>query len=408
MSWWGGWFKGAFQGGALTNVDDGLQKTGPTPHRTTSNVVVTDERAMQISAVFACVRLLVNTGATLPMGFYERTTDGREPLPEDHQLAQLLKYSPNNFMSAKQFRSALFTQRVLWGNGYAKIKWMGDRPVSLTPLKPEYMTVERGKTGLIYLYTNKTGTKTYKQRDIFHLKGFGDGITGLSALGYAREVLGISVASDSTAANSIGGNPSAVLELDDIPTDAQKDKLREMYGAGNVTSAYQSDGGLQIIPGGMKYRSISIPPDDMQLLESRQFQVPEIARFFGVPAVMIDGSAGAAAAWPASYEQQVLSFLTFGLKPYLEEWEDVVVNSLLVGTDKQRIFAEHKVDGLLRTDSAGRSAFYSQMTQNGIMTRNEARVKENMPRVEGADDLTVQVNMTPLQDLPTVQGTNNA
>ena len=409
MSWWNS-YGGVYQGGALQNPDTGAQHSRPLPRRTASNVTVTDERAMMISAVFACVRLLVQTGATLPLGFYSRDPDGREALPQDHYLCQLLKYRPNNFMTAKEFRQAMWTQRVLWGNGYAKIKWMGERPVSLTPLKPEAMSVYRGTSGLQYKYNTKDGVKEYSQRDIFHLKGFSsDGIMGMSALGYARETLGLSVAADQSAGKSINGQANAVLELDEIPTSAQTEKLRELYGSGNQAAEFQSDGGLMITPGGLKYRGISIPPDDLQLLESRQFQIPEIARFFGVPTVMIDGAAGATAAWPASYEQQVLSFLTFGLKPYLEEWEDVVVSALLQPSDQRSIYVEHKVDGLLRTDSAGRSAFYSQMTQNGIMSRNEARKKENLPRVEGADDLTVQVNLTPLDDLPKVadQGQNN-
>jgi len=409
MSWWGGWFKGAFQGGALTNKDEGAQANRPPPSRTASNIVVTDERAMMISAVFACVRLLVNTGATLPMGFYRRTADGREALDLDHQLCQLLKYTPNNFMTAKEFRAAMFTQRVLWGNAYAKIKWMGDNPVSLTPLKPEYMTVNRGNNGLIYTYNTSNGIKEYKQKDIFHLKGFStDGIVGMSALGYARETLGLSVSADMSASKSINGQANATLELDDYPTDQQKQQLRDMYGAGANTVEFSDN--LMIIPGGMKYNAVSMPPDDLQLLQSRQFQIPEICRFFGVPSVMVDGAAGATAAWPASYEQQVLSFLTFGLKPYLEEWEDAVINSLLVGPDRKNIFAEHVVDGLLRTDSAGRSEFYSKMTQNGIMTRAEARKKENLPFIEGSDELTVQVNLTNLDDLDKVadQGTNNA
>ena len=402
MSWWNSW-GGVYQGGALQNPDTGAQQSGPSGGRSDANVVVTDERAMMISTVFACVRLLVQTGATLPLGFFRRTTDGRESLETSHYLCQLLKYSPNNFMTAKEFRQALWTQRVLWGNGYAKIKWMGDRPVSLVPLKPEYMAVYRGKDGLMYKYSTTDGVKEYSQHDIFHLKGFSsDGIMGLSALAYARQSLGLSVSADRSAANSVNGNANAVLELDTIPTAEQRDDLRELYGAGNNTSAYQSDGGLMIVPGGMKYRGISIPPDDLQLLESRQWQVPELCRFFGVPVVMVDGAAGATAAWPASYEQQVLAFLTFTLKPYLDEWEDVIPDSLLTGADKQTIFAEHNVEGLLRTDSAGRADFYSKMVQNGLLSRNEVRLKENIPAREGADELTVQVNMTNLEDLPQV------
>ena len=402
MSWWTSW-GGVYQGGALQNPDTGAQKSGPSGGRSDANVNVTDERAMMISTVFACVRVLVQTGATLPLGFYRRVTDGRETLETSHYLCQLLKYSPNNFMTAKEFRQALWTQRVLWGNGYAKIKWMGDRPVSLTPLKPEYMAVYRGDNGLMYKYNTKDGVKEYSQHDIFHLKGFSsDGVMGLSALAYARQSLGLSVSADRSAAKAVNGHANAVLELDTIPTDVQREQLRDMYGAGKDTAAYQSDGQLMIVPGGMKYKGVSMPPDDLQLLESRQWQVPELCRFFGVPAVMVDGTVGAGAAWPASYEQQVLQFLQFTLRPYLEEWEDVIPDSLLVGADKQIIIAEHNVEGLLRGDSAGRANFYSKMVQNGLLTRNEIRQKENLPPVDGADELTVQVNMTNLEDLPQV------
>jgi len=408
MSWWSV-FTGAFRGGALQNPDKGNQVSGPQGGSSDANVTVTDERAMMVSTVFACVRLLVQTGATLPLAFYTRTADGREPLDANHYLCQLLKYRPNNLMTAKEFRQALWTQRVLWGNGYAKIKWAGKRPLSMVPLKPEFMQVERSNDGLVYKYSTQEGVIIYPAKDIFHLKGWSaDGIMGISALGYARQALGLSVSADRSAAKSINGKANAVLELDTFPTADQKKDLRRMYGAGQKTSEFQSDGGLMIVPGGMKYRDVSMPPDDLQLLESRQFQVPEICRFFGVPAVMIDGNAGATAAWPASYEQQVLSFLTFTLKPYLEEWEDKIPATLLSGDDRQTVFTEHNVEGLLRTDSAGRAEFLSKMVANGLMTRNEGRKKENLPPKDGADELTVQVNMTNLEDLPLVnQGTAN-
>ena len=402
---WFGWFRGsAYHGGALTNPDKGEQANRPEPTTTSANLTVTDERAMQVSTVFACTRLIATTCAALPLGFYARTADGRNELDRDHQLWRLLKYKPNSFMTALDFRQAMFTQRVLWGNGYAYIERKNDRPVSLTPLKPEFMAPYRDGNSVVYRYSTDNGVKEFSQREIFHLKGFStDGVTGMSALGYARQSLGLSVAADESASKSIGGRANAVLELEDVPTPAQKAKLREMYGKGNDTSEFQSDGQLMITPGGMKYRAISLPPDDLQLLESRQFQVPEICRFFGVPAVMVDGAAGATAAWPASYEQQMQSFLTFTLKPYLDEFEDKVVDSLLAPSEARSVFAEHRVEGLLRADSAGRSAFYSQMVQNGIMTRAEVRAKENLPEIAGADELTVQVNMTSLDNLPKVQ-----
>lgn len=404
-----GWFSQLFGSSALSNPDEGVQVSGPTIIKTDANISVTDERAMMVSALFACVRLLVQTGSTLPMGFYRRTPDGRESLPESHHLCQLLKYRPNNFMTAKEFRSALWTQRVLWGNAYALIKRLGGRPVSLVPLKPDCMTVEREKNGLVYTYRSGSDVKTYQQNEILHLKGFGDGVMGMSALAHARHVLGISVSADRYASKAFSGKPNGVLKIDRILTNEQREQLRKVYGGLESSSAYNADGQLMILEGGMGYEGISLPPDDLQMLQSRTFQVSEICRFLGVPTVMVDGSAGATAAWPASYEQQVLSFLTFTLKPYLEEWEDKVPYSLLDGTERVNVFAEHNVEGLLRTDSQARAAYLSTMVQNGLMSRNESRMKLNLPPVEGGDELTVQVNLTGINDLPqATQGRNDA
>lgn len=405
-----GWHLLARQFGtnALNNPDEGVQSSGPISIRTESNIAVTDERAMSVSAAFACVRLLVQTGSTLPIGFYRRTEEGRERLNESHHLCQLLKYRPNNYMTAKEFRSALWTQRVLWGNAYAKISRTGSRPTQLVPLKPECMTVEREASGLVYRYRSGGDETVYPQSDILHIKGFGDGVMGLSVLAYARQALGISVSADRYAARSFSGKPNGVLEVDKFLTDEQRTQMRRIYGGLESSSAYGADGQLMVLEGGMKYNGISMPPDDLQMLQSRTFQVPEICRFFGVPSVMVDGSAGATSAWPASYEQQVLSFLTFTLKPYLEEWEDKVPYSLLDGNERTTIFAEHNVEGLLRTDSQARATYLSTMVQNGLMSRNESRMKLNLPPVDGGDELTVQVNLTPLDLLPkATQGPTN-
>ena len=395
MSWWTSW-GGVYRGGALQNPDTGAQKPGPQSGSSDANVTVTDERAMGISVVFACTRLLVQSMSTLPLNFYRGEQQDREILERSHYLWDLLKYRPNNFMTALELRQAMTAGRVLWGNSYSKIKWMGDRPVSLVPLKPEFMSVYRTTTGLEYHYRTDNGVKKYSQKDIWHWKGWSaDGIMGVSVLSYARNVLGLSLSADRKAARTVNGNPSAVLEMDSFPTDAQKAQLRDLYGAGNVRSEYQSDGGLMITPGGMKYKGISIPPDVLQLLESRQFQVPEFARFMGVPSVLIDGSVGATAAWPASYEQQMQMFLQHGLDPYLVEFEKTIPDSLTLGADKKDITAEHSLEGLLRADSAGRAEFYGSGLQNGWMTVNEVRRLENLPPKPGGDELRVQMNMAP-------------
>ena len=391
---WFGWFRGAaYRGGALSNSDTGEQQNRPEARSTTAGISVSDERAMSVSTVFACTRLITQPCSTLPIGFYQRTADGREPLPDTHYLIRLLKYKPNNFMNALEFRSAMYSARVLWGNAYAKIERKPNgEPFALLPMKPEFMNVVRDDSKLIYRYTTDDGVKEFQQNDIFHLRGWStDGIQGMSPLGFARHTLGLSVTAENTAGKRIGGQASSVLETDDIPTPEQREQLREMYGAGNVTSEYQSDGNMMIVPGGMKYRVISMNPDDLQLLESRQFSVLELARFFGVPSVMIDGSGSSTSSWPASYEQQQQSFLTYTLSTYLSEFEKKVSDALIPEADKRKIYIEHKVDGLLRSDSAGRSAFYAQALgntqQDGFMSVAEVRQKENLPFVEGTDEL---------------------
>lgn len=396
---WFGWFRGAaYEGGALSNPEEGNQAARPEPRTTSAKINVTDERAMQVSTVFACTRLIAQTCAALPLGLYERTPDGRKPMPEDHPVWELMKYEPNKDMTALDFRHAMYAQRVLWGNGYAHIKWMGNNPVSVKPMRPEFMTPFRDGGEVKYRYNTDNGVEEFKAKDIFHLRGWSpDGLVGVSALGYAREALGLSVVADQSAAKSVDGTARAVLELDDYPTDKQKERIRQMYG--NNRTVEFSDG-LAIIPGGMKYRAISIPPDDLQLLESRQFQVPEICRFFGVPSVLVDG-ASSTSAWPASYEQQMQQFLGLTIKPYLDEFEDKVSASFMTRDERRKYYAEHNIEGLLRADSAGRSAFYSSGLQNGWLTVNEVRMRENLPKSDdpGADQLHAQVNLAPLGEL---------
>lgn len=391
--------KAALFGGGLTNPDDGHQSSGPASYNNEAGISVSDERALAISAVWACVRLITQSAGTMPLGFYRRTAEGREALPEDHQLVNLLKYRPNLYMSGKEFRQAMFMSRALWGNAYARKRYSAGRLVSLVPLKPAFMEVKRTNSGLLYCYSTDQGVQEFTQRDIMHLRGPSpDGIMGLSPLGYMRHTLGITVSSERKAATSFAGRPSGTLSVDGWPNQEQRAELRDMYG--NVGTDATGDGQWWLLPGGMKYQSISMPPDDLQLLESRSFQVAEIARYYGVPSVMIDGSTGATAAWPASYEQQLLSFLQFSLKPYLEEFEDAVTSQLLDNGERRTVYVEHKVDGLLRTDSETRANFYASMLQNGVYSRNEVRRMENLPPIDGGDKFTVQLNLTDIADLP--------
>jgi len=403
MSWFSRWFGS----GGLTNPDEGPHVSGPTSTKTESGLNLSDERAMQLSAVWSCVRLITETVGSLPLGVYERTADGRVAIddPKD-PLYNLFHIAPNAFMTPLEFREALTLQLALWGNGYAYIeRTAGGRPVSLTPLHPAQMTPVKEAGTVTYHYQTGKGEMIFAKDSIFHLKGMSvDGVVGLSPIAYARNTMGISASADQFASKSFasGGRPSGVLKVDRVLSDTQREQLRGIYE--NITV---SDTGLWVLEGGTSYEAIDVPPDDMQMLESRQFQLSDIARFFRVPSHMINDTT-ATTSWGSGIEQLNLGFLTYTLRPYLTRWESEISDALLDRASRRKYFAEHNVEGLLRADSAGRAAFYSTAAQNGWLTRNEMRRKENVPPVDGADELTVQVNLTPVDELPGISdGTEN-
>ncbi len=385
--------------GQLANPESGAQQSGPTTRGTESGIVVSDERALQVAAVWSCVRLIAETVASLPLGFFRTVDDDRVSLERSHPLVELLSRSPNLMMTSQEFREAMTCQLALWGNAYARIEWLGDRPVSMIPMKPEHVTPVRIGGELTYHYSTDKGVAVLAKKSVFHLKGFGtDGVIGLSPLAYARNVLGVTVSADKYAAASFanGGRPGGVLMLDRFLDPKQRELVRELYS--NISATADNAGKMWVLEGGMKYESISIPPDDMQMLQSREFQLGEIARIFRVPSHLINDTAKSTS-WGSGIEQQNLGFLQYTLRPYLTRWESVIKDALLSPIDRDSVVIEHNVEGLLRADSAARAQFYSGMVQNGLMTRNEVRRLENWPSVSGADALTAQTNLAPLANL---------
>lgn len=390
--------------GGISNKETGEQRSEPASRVSDSGVVVSDQRAMQVAAVWSCARLITETVGSLPLHVYERDGDTRKAA-EGHYLDDILRVSPNAMMTPQEFREALTLQLVLWGNGYAQVEWSANRVTSLIPLRPDCMKPMRSDAGLTYHYSTEKGTHVFAQKNILHLKGFSvDGIVGLSPLGYAAHTLGLTVSADRFASKSYstGGRPAGVLTTDKTLNQEQREQIRSIYG--NIQS--EDSNGTWVLEAGLGYQAISIPPDQMQMLQSRQFQLGEIARIFRVPSHMIFDSEKATT-FGSGIESIDLQFLKYTLRPYMTRWESSIANSLLSRADRRKYFVSHNVEGLLRADSAARAAFYASAVQNGWMTRNEVRLKDNLPPVTGADDLTVQVNMTPIQDLPKVTGDGN-
>lgn len=364
---------------------------------------VTPESALTISAVWSCVRLISETIATLPLGVYREDRDGRKQADKSHPLYRVLHDLPNADFTAAEFWEGATACLLLWGNAYAE-KYISDGQVrALTLLRPEYMSVRRANDGsLEYVYSdaNMEGRRRiYSESEIFHIRGFGVGLdVGLSPITYARHSLGSVLAADEAAGKMFanGVRPTGILTIDQVLTKEQRSQVKAnivepMAGSSNA-------GGIFTLEAGMKFQPISMNPEDAQMLETRSFHVEEVCRWFRVPPFMI-GHTEKSTSWGTGLEQQNIAFLTYALRPYLTRIEQAVKRQLIKPEERASIYAEFNLEGLLRADSAGRAALYSQGAQNGWITRNEIRAKENLHPIDGGDVLTVQSALVPLDQL---------
>lgn len=388
-----------FNIGGISNKDTGPQLGAFEKISTSAGVSVTDERALKVSAVWACVQLIANSVGSLPLNAYRKTSDGQEMLRSRHFLTDLLQYQPNPHMKARDFRLAMTVQMALWSNAYAEIVRSGDRPVALVPLRPGRMTpfiTEKGE--LTYHYATEDGIRVYAKRSILHLKGFGtDGVVGAERNNFARETYGLSVSADTYAAKQFanGGRPGGVLTIDQFLKPEQREEMRKLYSG--MSEGAANTNRLWVLEGGMKYEALDFAADQMQMIATRTHQLSEVARFFGVPDVMIGAGSNTSSAWPASFEQQMLYFLNFTIQAYLDEWECAIHDALLPRASD--IFVDHDVSNFIKMDSTSKANYLAKLVQNGLATRNEARSVLRLPKVDGGDELTVQTNLVDLSDL---------
>ena len=396
----------------LDTPEVGSQLAGGASREGVGNV--SSATAMSLSAVWACVRLITETVSSLPLHIYEGDRENRKRV-RGTELTRLLTETPNEYMTAQEFREAMTMQLVIFGNAYAlKHKNSLGKTIALDPMQSDCMDVLRAENGAItYQYTIGKEKRLFKAEDIFHLKGFGsNGLTGLSVLAFARASIALGLAADDYGRSFFtnGGKPSGILMVDKVLTKEQRAAVRDNF---EDLAKGDSSNRLWVLEAAMKYEPISIPPEDAQFLATKSFQIADIARFFNVPLFLLQSSEKSTS-WGSGLEQQNQAFLTYCLRPYLTRWESVIKRSVIseLGSKGKDQFAEHMVEGLLRADSQARANFYAVMTQNGIMTRNEARSLENMPPVDGGDVATAQAQNLPLMELSktniTTQGANNA
>ena len=366
---------------------------------------VNERSAMQMTAVYSCVRILAEAVAGLPLHLYRYKEDGGKEKAIDHPLYLLLHDEPNPEMSSFVFRETLMTHLLLWGNAYAQIIRNGKGEViALYPLMPDRMTVDRDRDGkLYYEYTFSTddaptvkGTVVrLKPSDVLHIPGLGfDGLVGYSPIAMAKNAIGMAIACEEYGAKFFanGAAPGGVLEHPGTIKDPQR--VRESWqstfgGSGNANK-------IAVLEEGMKYTPIGISPEQAQFLETRKFQINEIARIFRVPPHMVGDLEKSSF---SNIEQQSLEFVKYTLEPWLVRWEQSIQRTLFSPEEKKRYFAKFNVEGLLRGDYASRMSGYATARQNGWMSANDIRELENMDRIpaeEGGDLYLINGNMLPL------------
>ncbi|WP_222890227.1 phage portal protein [Enterobacter sp. C2] len=387
-------------GGRLVTPDNGSQMAGTSAHGTVGESVVSDERNMSISTVWACIRLISTVTASLPLDVFETIDDQRKKVDNTNPLAKLLRFRPNNFMTALEFREAMTMQLCAYGNAYAHLERnsVGD-VISMLPLLSANMDVRLDGKNVIYRYRRDSEYVDFRAKEIFHLKGFGfNGLVGLSPLAFSAKSAGVAIAMEDNQREFFANgakSPQILMTDGKVLTKEQRGQLEENFkeiAGGPVRKR------LWILESGFTTQPIGISPQDAQMLEARKFQVAELARFYGVPPHLV-GDVEKTTSWGSGIEQQNLGFLQYTLKPYLDRWEYSIERWLVKESDQGKLHAEHNLDGLLRGDSASRAAFMQTMVNTGIRTVNEVRRLDNLPPLPGGDVATRQSQNVPITDL---------
>lgn len=357
------------------------------------------ESALSLSTAWACIRLLSETSGTLPFPLYRRVGDGREPAVE-HPVYSILHDSPNAWQTSAEFWEGQVAQLCGWGNAFSEKKLSGNRLVALEPLRPD-STVTRDRDGaLVYTVNDRGRTERLPAEKVFHLRGFGfGGDVGLSPIRYGWQTMNAALAAQDTARRFLeSGLQIAGFAKEGAGTKSTGEQRKELMALFNEFMGSQASGKVMPLPHGWDFDQLTMNPQDAQLLETRGFDVEQVCRLFRVPPFMV-GHSEKSTSWGTGLEQQTIGFLTFSLRPYLVRIEQAVNKQLLRPEERSTYYGEFVLEGLMRADSTGRAALYASGAQNGWMTRREIRRRENLPEKEGDDQLTVQSNLVPLEQL---------
>lgn len=366
---------------------------------TWAGIQVTPEGIMGISAVWRAVNLYAGTMATLPINIYDDS--GEMPVLErGNEYDLVLRVSPNQDQTPVEFWEALIGARFLVGNGYAEKKYSGGRLVALEILNPLSTAPHRDRqtNRLVYRTTDLKGVQRELPRErVFHLKGFSfGGDEGLSAVAYGAQTFSSTIAADKVAGKMFksGLSSSGFIETQTTLNDGDRERLE------SIMSAYMGSdnaGKMMILEGGMSYKPTTMSAADAQLLMSRGFNIEEVARWFGMPPVLLGHNPQGQTQWGTGTESIVRAWYTLGLRAEIRRTEDAIRKRVISDADRARLYAKYNVDAILRGDSEAQAKLFSAALQNGWMSRAEVRRLLELPYVPGSDALTAQVNLVPLE-----------
>ncbi|MGP4715479.1 phage portal protein [Psychrobacter sp. T6-6] len=385
----------AWFGYAPRDPVDGNQNTTRTVTKTAKPV--TFDTAMTVTAVFASIRLLAETIASMPIDLYSKDKDGYLDAKADHDVMKLLRYKPNKRQNRIEFMEQLMLNLVSDGNAYVRITRVGDkntRILSLDIINSSNMTVILKDDVLTYRHQITSAfSRDFKESDIWHVKLFGNGVKGLSPLQHAAKAVAVADASDDKVTSLMrnGAKPTGVLMTKGSPDAKQRQTLRDEMG--ELTSGDETF--MPVLPLDMKFEAISLTPSDIELLATRRFSLEEIARMFGVPSILINDSTQSSN-WGSGISAIIEAFHKFNLRPYLERLELSMLTTLIPRKDWEKYQFEIDADAILRSSRKERVEMYNTEITSGQRTPNEIRRAEGWKPQEGGDELYMQLGFAPL------------
>jgi len=370
-----------------------------------SGQTITEQSALTLSTVWACTSLVSETIGTLPLHIYKKTPTGRERA-DDYQLSHILRKKPNSKSTSSVLWQSTVASMLLRGNGILKKLTVGNKLVGLQFMSYDKLQIRLDFEGNAEFHEIQPRGVAVKipNKDIVRIPNFTiDGNWGLSTITYGAEILSNSLNGMKSANNMFerGLLQTVAFKTDKRIRGEQRDEFKKSF---EQYSGAMNAGKSILLEDGMDVKTVSLNPKDAQLLESRAFSVEEICRWFRVDPSMI-GHGNAVSNWGTGLEQKMIGFLTFTLRPILTRIEQAINNELIPLEDRGTYYAEFSIDGLLRADTSARTTYYREMTNAGIMTRDEVRKLENLPPLGGNASKLMTNGAT--QPIDTLQGLNN-